>query len=122
MITENAIRESINPTFFYVLSSNDFSDQLSQCSGNYGVGFINKRTVVSNRSLFTIKQKYDTNYEGLKNDLGIPSNVDFSLAAAGYLMETSIPLTVEVVAKTYYEPVLYSNGSLIVEKFTIKIW
>jgi len=123
-----SVNESFAGTCFYnVYVSKEFSPNTVQActTSNYTIGFLEVRIVRSNRSLYEINNKYYTNYDALKLDLGVPVSVDFSIETRGlttYSMTRQIPDESDVVAGTYREPVLYSNGTIVNQDFIIKIW
>lgn len=123
-----SVNESFAGTCFYNLYvSKEFSpSRLDPCTtSNYTIGFLEVRIVRSNKSLYEINNKYYNNYDALKLDLGVPVSVDFSIETKGletYSMTRQIPDESDVVAGTYREPVLYSNGTIVNQDFIIKIW
>jgi hypothetical protein len=123
------VGELITGTCFYrVYVSNEFSlsGGTDSCfTSNYTIGFVEVQIVSSNRSLYAVNQKYFSNYDGLKQDLGVPVSVDFSIETRGletYSMTKQIPDDADVVAGLYRQPVLYANGTIVNQDFTIKIW
>lgn len=114
--------------FYYVYVSREFSPNgLSNCTtSNYTIGFVEVQIVYSNKSLYDINNRYYNDYDGLKSVLGVPASVDFSISTssplATYSMTRQTPDDADVIAGTYREPVLYSNGTIINQDFVVKIW
>jgi len=121
-------RVGANGCFYHIYTSNEFKGSTNSISGcsdkNYLMGYIEKKEVLSNDTIKKMEQKYMSNYDGLKVDLGIPPSIDFAIIVNGYLedMTRQVPDTVEVKAGAYKYPVLFSNGSIQNKEFIIKIW
>lgn len=123
-ISKNA---DLGSCFYYIYSSVEFSnvENVDGCKNDnaYKIGYIETKEVLSNNTIKKIEQKYYSNYDGLKKDLGVPPSIDFSITVDGYLdMSRQIPDTVEVKAGLYRESVLFSNGTIQNKDFIIKIW
>lgn len=125
-ISKNA---NLGNCFYYIHSSIEFVnnkvDNVSGCpNGNkYSLGYIETKEVLSNNTIKKMEQKYYSDYDGLKEDLGVPPSIDFAIVVDVYLnMSRQIPDTVEVKAGLYREPVLFSNGTIQNKDFIIKIW
>jgi hypothetical protein len=113
------------PEFYYLYYSDslDFPRPgLLNCSLDYQIGNINNLIVLSDYSLKNIEQRYNTDYVGLKSDLGLPNNADFSISTKEYSMERQTPEKVKVIAGVYRRLILYGNGTLINRDFIIKVW
>lgn len=117
-------------TFFRVAISPEFSDEnVGGCEvlEGYKLGSINERRVVSYNALENMAGEYYANYDELKSELRVPSIFDFAivpetLTAVTMEPRSGIPDSSEVVAKDYMVEVLYANGAVINEKFTLKVW
>jgi len=119
-----------NQTFFKVLISSEFeSKSIAGCDSlnNYQLGSITEKQVLSYSALENMTRKYYSNYDDLKNDLRVPTVFDFSIVAEDLpdiKMEPTIdiPDSIEVLSRTYISEVLKKDGSMINERFTLKIW
>lgn len=115
-----------------VYASNEFSSSIinKKCQINeatrlkYLIGYIYREDVLSNRSLITMKNRYNSEYATLKDELKVPEVVDFAIDSSDDLfdMTKTVPDEAEVIAGTYRKKVLYANGSIINHDFTIKVW
>ena len=118
--------EGIGSGAFYLFVSSEFEERSVDCANDteasYTAGSLIKKRIISNKFLILIKQRYDSEYASLKMDFGIPSNIDFSIVAGDVVMEMNVPEGLEVDAKSSYEDVLYSDGSIETQKFIFKVW
>ncbi|MFA5061330.1 MAG: hypothetical protein WC494_03375 [Candidatus Pacearchaeota archaeon] len=91
---------------------------------NYNIGSVLEREVFSYQELEEINNSYYSDYENLKEELGIPKIYDFAITSKeiGISMERLIPSSSEVLAKNRYYTVLKQEGELINAEFNIKIW
>ena len=115
-----------------VYASNEFvsSTVTKQCKNDesdnskYLIGYIYREDVLSNKSLITMRDRYNSDYANLKNDLKVPEVVDFAIVSSdgNFTMTKTVPDEAEVIAGTYRKKVLYANGSIINHDFTIKVW
>lgn len=121
---ENGANFDINRTCYRVLVSSVFENSLTGCGllEDYRVGSVFNEKIISNRSLFEMKEEYELGYDGLKDDLRIPEAFDFAISSDVVVMERNIPDGVEVVAKEYLEEVLYEDGEIRNEVFVLKVW
>jgi hypothetical protein len=117
-----------NETFYQVFISPDFTDEvLSDCGEipNYVLGSLIDRRLVSYKGLGILKQKYDSDYSGLKDDLRFPQTFEFSITSAEFPelnMEQLIPLNEEVQAKDFLREVLFENGTIVNSRFNFRVW
>jgi hypothetical protein len=118
--TKNYFKVSISPEFE--------GEVLSSSCGkleNYEIGSILNIKVLSYSLLNNLKTEYFSNYEGLKEDLGVPAVYDFAITS-GDLPEINmnkiVPSSAEVLARNYYFNVLKTNGDLINAGFNLKVW
>jgi len=115
--------EVLDNGFFYIISSPEFdSSLLASCNQSYKLGFLKNQTVLSNKSLSSMESQYNSDYESLKTELGIPSVIDFAVISDEYNMERDISSSSEVRAKEYSALVVYSNGTIETKSFIFKIW
>ncbi|MFH0712022.1 MAG: hypothetical protein V1889_02840 [archaeon] len=120
----------VGEKFFRVSISPEFSDEgLDECEvlDNYKMGAIDERRVVSYSALASMASEYYIDYEGVKDDLRVPDIFDFaiipeSLTAVKMEPQSGIPDSVDVFAEDYVVEVLYSNGTVVNERFTLKVW
>jgi len=109
----------------YVYNSSELVDSAEgDCSqGTYKEGYRENREVLSNKSLANIQYLYYNDYETLKQYFGLTKGVDFAILSRGYNMvpNAGIPET-NVPAYGYQKQVLYSNGTLVLDTFTIRTW
>lgn len=116
--------------YFRVAVSPEFSDEgLGGCDllEEYELGSINERRVVSYSALGSMAEEYYTDYESLKSDLRVPVIFDFAivpetLTTVSMEPQSGIPSSDNVVVRDYVVEVLYTNGTLINERFSFKIW
>ena len=112
--------------FFYLSMSPEFSNEGGSCSNaldvEYSAGGIVKKQLISDRKILDLKDQYDSGYDILKQELGVPATVDFAIIIGNVLMEKNIPEEVEVKAGTFYENVLYSDGIIENKKIILKVW
>jgi len=115
---------------YYVLISPDFASG-SGCSGpsllssqNYSIGSIETQKLISNKSLYLLKQSYLDNYAQLKTNYGVPKIIDFTIKSSdgSFDLGGTIPQKVQVFSKEYSENVLYENGSIQNKEFLIQVW
>jgi len=120
----------VGESYFRVAVSPEFSDEsVSGCEvlDEYDLGSIDERRVISYSGLAAMASDYYIDYEGVKEDLRVPGIFDFaivpeSLDAVRMEPQSGVPDSVEVVAKDYVVEVLYANGTVINERFTLKVW
>lgn len=119
----------INKTeeFYNVLISPDFENSLSGTSScenftDYKLGSINEKQLVSNKSLFDLKDRYEKGYSALRQDLNLPGTFDFAIVSDLVVMQKNIPEKAQVVARSYIEEVLLQDGTVVSEKFTLMVW
>jgi hypothetical protein len=116
----------INNNSYYVLLSDEFMNgDLSGCSVvgsyNYSFGSFREDEVLSFSKLRDLKSKYDSDYEELKVQLAIPSVFDFAIISDIIKMERDV-FSYEVLAREYVYPVLLEDGSIKIERFSIRLW
>jgi len=112
-------------TFYYVMISPDFTNEdLSGCHEliEYELGSIDEKKVVSYSELVEMKENYDSDYKGLKEDMDFPDAYDFAIVSDLITMEGVVPEEGEIVADDYIEEVLLDDGTLKNYRFTLKVW
>jgi len=115
---------------FRVSVSPEFEDEgLSGCDSltSYRMGGVVEKRVVSYNALVEMKDRYYDDYDSLKSDLRIPGIFDFAIDSENLgevLMEPpkGVLGSTNVVARDYLMEVLYSNGTVVGERFNLKIW
>ena len=115
--------------FFRVDVSPDFADDpIGGCIPltDFDIGSVVERRVVSYGSLGDMESRYRNEYEILRKELGVPPIFDFAIAAESLQInmepQFGIPDAVEVMAQDRIVEVLRANGTIINERFTLKIW
>ena len=111
--------------FYKVLISPDFDESSFGCTnklGTYSLGSIDEKQIVSYNTLLELKNRYDNDYINLKRDLKFPLTFDFAVVSDLIKMERVIPDAAEVKANDYIEEILFDNGTIINQRFTIKVW
>ena len=78
--------------------------------------------VYSYNLLVNLKETYEKSYDSLKEEWGFPKSYDFTLTSGIINLTREIPRDVEVLGKEFVEEVLYPNGTIINERFLVKIW
>jgi len=112
---------------YKVYISPEFNDSsLDPCTplepGSYVFGSILEEQIISNETLWEMNQSYYNDYDNLKIKLNFPAGLDFAIVSNLVTMKKVIPDTAEVNSRTYLERVLFKDGSVINEKFTIMVW
>lgn len=110
---------------FEVFVSEEFPNGNSDCNQErkkHVSGNIATEEFLSNSSLTAFRQKYISDYTQLKRDLEIPKSVDFAIVSENFVLQKNIPENIQVIAKTYNYEILYNNGDVKHDQFTIKIW
>jgi hypothetical protein len=110
--------------FYYLYYSNAPNmPTMANCpNGNYSLGNINNLFVTSDSKLVDIENKYKTDYESLKSELGLIAGVDFSVLSENYSLDKKTPDQTKVIAGSYRKQVFYANGTLINKDFIVKVW
>jgi len=111
---------------FYVAISDEFAlnsqDICTTGVVDHETGSLEYETIISNNSAYSLKARYDSDYDLLKQELNIPVGVDFAIVTKDYQMETNVPEGVDVIAKTFNYQVLYVNGTKEYQQVIFKIW
>jgi hypothetical protein len=113
---------------FRVFVSPEFEDEnLPGCHkiGNYKMGNILERKVLSYKSLIELKVNYNSNYELVKEELKIPEVLDFTITCdelPEINMEKTAPSSGEVSSRDFIYEVLKSDGSVINARFIVRVW
>jgi hypothetical protein len=111
--------------FYYVMISPDFDDSDVDCTNTldyYELGPIDKKKVISYNGLVEMKNRYENDYENLKKDMEFPEAYDFSVVSDLIIMEGVVPEEGDIVADDFIEEVLFVNGTIINQRFTLKVW
>lgn len=124
-----------NPNQIYVYSEDMggyniiFSSHIDEYTGTgapdspiISTGGDYSQEVYSYDLLVRLKNIYENNYDSLKDTWGFPDSYDFVLTSNIINLTKEIPKDVEVLGKEFVEEVLYSNGTIINERFLMKIW
>ncbi|MGK0208849.1 MAG: hypothetical protein ACI83O_000108 [Patescibacteria group bacterium] len=120
--------DSTVPGFYRgVLSDSLGSDSgLSGCvmlgGDDYEIGSFDTEYLLSVSRLEEMADWYVNDYSGFRSELGISDSFDFSVVSDVALMDREVPGGVDVFATTYLEKVLYADGTISYEEFTIKVW
>lgn len=94
---------------------------------NFELGGVVEVDVFSYPALLAMRERYYSDYSGLKRNLKLVSVFDFAITSNGLpeiAMEPAngIPDTVEVLSKDYVVKVLKTDGSVSNERINIRIW
>ncbi len=123
--SKNWESRAVGPNVYYVYFSDEFLNNGEICSSDsITIGSISNKSVLSNSSIWEIKDKYYADYSGLKEDLKIPAVIDFEI----YTFDGEYNLTrgnlgeIDIIAKRYTLSVLNSNGDLINRDFVFRVW
>jgi len=116
--------------FFRVAISPEFTDEgLGSCDrlDDFELGGVVELEVVSYSGLVAMRERYFSDYAGLKRDLRLADIFDFAIVPEGLdelVMEpdNGIPGAVEVLARDHVVKVLKSDGSVSNERISIRIW
>lgn len=115
--------------FFRVKVSEEFgAGGLSGCNGSYSyeLGSVIERDVVSYSRLLDMANRYESDYEGLKDDLGVPDIFDFGIVVGNFdslkMLPDEISSGVEVLARDELFEVLASDGTISNERVNFRVW
>ena len=115
-------------SFITVLISDEFSSQYGVCGGNPtdcpSISSSERKSIISNKSMFDLVRKYKTNYPELKNDFNIGVDFGFSLIfddGTGMIAERETPSNLEVVAKEDRVEVVTKDGVVFAD-LVVKVW
>lgn len=116
--------------FFRVKLSEEFGvGVLNGCvlADSYELGSVIERDVVSYSKMVEMRDRYYSDYEGLKSDLKVPEVFDFGIVASdlseiSMLPENGVPQGVEVLARDFVFEVLRSDGTITNEKINFRVW
>jgi hypothetical protein len=128
--SDSDLNLDVGEKFFRVAISPEFDDDvLGGCEilNEYKMGSIDERRVISYNALVVMATDYYIDYDRVRDDLKVPTIFDFaivpeSLDAVVMEPQTGVPNSVEVNARDYIVEVLYANGTVINERFTLKVW
>ncbi len=149
---EESVRKLIGAgDSFYLLVSEDISNQgeydFGDCD-NFTIGSVERREIVSIKKLQLLKGRYESNYNDLRSELGVPPTIDFAVVVSdpthnslsgsedlsranrsptppsreGVEMTRFIPDEVNVIARTIVVPVLYEEGGIENLEVVFRIW
>jgi len=128
-LKNNVININSIDHFFVIYLSDEFSaDPDANCplldTTNYTLGGIEKYKKISLDKLSHFSNDYRTNYESLKQNLGIPSNLEFTIKIKGVemIMEDLSSASSEVLAETKRYEMIDSFGTIWDIEVTFKIW
>tara|TARA_Y100000310_G_C20663079_1_gene805892 strand:+ start:608 stop:1321 length:714 start_codon:yes stop_codon:yes gene_type:complete len=117
--------------FIYIMLSEDFPEGNVALGDptveNYELSSYNSKKLLSVDGVEGLISSYESDYEGLKSQLRIPSQVDFSFGIVfsdGERSETAeeIPEDVEVFSKIKRQEILRAEGEREFVEFGVKIW
>ena len=115
--------------FFRVSISPEFEDEdVTSCDEltNFNLSVPNERRVISYSAFVDMTDRYREDYNELRRELRVPSIFDFAIVAESLPVamepQFGIPDGVEVMAQDRIIEVLRPNGTVINERFTLKIW
>jgi hypothetical protein len=122
------IRPAPGDNFFRVFISPEFvEDNLVGCPklNNSEIGNIFEKKVLSYNYIKSLSDRYKTDYDNLKLELGVPEVFDFAITCEEIpeiSMDKNVVSSVDVYAESYIYEVLKSDGNLTNAKFVVKIW
>lgn len=121
--------------FYYIYSSPEIIEystlDISKCKpiqkdSDFKLGLFRSLKMLSNSSLTRLKEKYNSDYEGLKKDLAI--NFDFSFAvkdSQGVILinaNKTIPSRLGVSSQEMPVQIIYSNGEFKLGIMSVRTW
>jgi hypothetical protein len=131
------IREDIESKFFKIYNSSEFKEinentgfcnliKERQSNYNYTIGLIRTNEYIFETRILDMINNYTTNYEGLKEELKIPTGSEFSFSFT-YDNGTIIEVGEEEVSTSIYAqetPIQYVNEKADIQFgfITIKVW
>ncbi len=127
-ISGDSLNMNKSGKYFRVAISPEFNNTpLASCTvlNNFTLGQVAELQVVSYSKLKKMRDKYYSNYDGLKKDLKIAGIFDFEIVPEDMpelTMNKTVPNSVNVLAKDYVVKVLRSDGAISNEKISIRIW
>jgi len=84
-----------------------------------------EREVTSSKKISEIKEKYLNGYEGLKEELRVPTVFEFAVFSddvSGFDMRRAVPDAEEVVAKDYLMEILNEDGTITNAMVSFQMW
>ncbi|MEM4605787.1 MAG: hypothetical protein QW103_01995 [Candidatus Pacearchaeota archaeon] len=116
--------KQISQNQYYIALSQEINNTLKNCSsvGDFEIGSIRRKEVLSNNSLENIKTKYYNDYENLKKGLSIEKNYNFEIYSEGYELKKNSTENLNIVSRKYRLEVINSNGVIEKKEFTFRIW
>jgi len=117
--------EVLDDVFYYVMISPEFDDSAYDCShslNEYMLGGINEKRIISYKQLLEMKERYENDYANLKKDMNFPEAYDFSIVSSLITMEGVVPEEGDIIADDFIEEVLFADGTIINQRFTLKVW
>jgi len=124
-------------SFFYVFSCEEFDESIFSTQGckklkrgNYTLGPLRRYDVTSYSKLKNFTKKYDSNYERLKEEIGLPSSKDFSFSVRETKepwkiilgVNKTISKQVGILARDVPMQIVYRNGTLKYALLNIEVW
>jgi hypothetical protein len=110
---------------YYVYLSPKFEVGSFDCvhlASGFELGSIDEKKVISYEELEALKIRYDSDYNGLKSEMNLPATYDFAIVSDLITIEGVVPTQGDILAEDYIEEVLFNNGTLINQRFTLKVW
>lgn len=78
--------------------------------------------VYSYNLLLNLSKEYEENYSLLKSNLGFPESYDFAITSEVINLTRNVPQDVEVLGREFIKEIMFPNGTIINERFLIRIW
>ncbi len=72
--------------------------------------------------VFDIYQRYENDYENLRNDYGVPDVFDFGISSEIITMEREITGNPDVVVTDFVERVIFADGQIRNVRFSFSVW
>jgi len=122
--------KSSGENFFRVALSPEFEDDvLPECDvlEDFELGGVVELEVVSYSALVDMRDRYYSDYSGLKAELGVSDIFDFAIVPEGMeeaAMEPidGVPSNADVLARDYVVKVLNRDGDVSNERISFRIW
>jgi len=122
-------------SFFYILSCEEFNESdffPKGCemlrSENYTFGLLRKFDMTSYSRLEDLTKRYDSDYEGLKKEIGLPHSKDFSFSVRDtsgkniLRVNKTISKQASILARDVPIQIVYKNGTLKYALLNIQVW
>jgi len=129
-VPDDDLNLDIGDSAFRVAVSPEFSDEgIGGCEvlDNYSLGSIKERRVISYDALVNMVNRYYVEYDVVKRELGVPDILDFAIVPDtldDVVMgpQNGVPGSIDVDSRDYVVEVLYANGTVVNDRFSLLVW